>query len=53
MNMIAPNLEYAAVWEGNTKFFKLLETVKMAAAKQILGCSSTTSDTLLRTKLGM
>ena len=30
-----------------------LETVQMAAAKNILGCSSTTSNTVLRARLGM
>ena len=55
MNMIVPELEYAGdVWEGNAKFMhKQLETaVQMTAAKKLLGCSSTTSNTVLRTKLG-
>ena len=30
-----------------------LETVQMAAAKRVLGCSSTTSNTVLRAELGM
>ena len=50
MNVIVPKLEYAGeVWEGNTKFVKQLETVLMTAAKHILGCSSTTSNTVLST----
>ena len=47
MNVIVPRLEYAGeVWEGNAKFVKQLETVQMTAAKKILGCSSTTSNTV-------
>ena len=34
MNVIVPNLEYAEVWEGNTKFAKQLEAVQMTAAKK-------------------
>ena len=30
-----------------------MKTVQMAAAKKILGCSKTTSDTALRAELGM
>ena len=30
-----------------------LETVQMAAAKRVLGCSSTTSNTVLRAELGI
>ena len=49
-----PKLEYAReVWERNAKFVKQLKTVQMTAAKNILGCSSTMSNTLLRTELGM
>ena len=44
MNVIVPKLEYAGeVWEGNAQLVKQLETVQMAAAKKVLGCSSTTS----------
>ena len=32
---------------------KKLETVQMAAAKKILGCSKPTSNTALRAELGM
>ena len=32
---------------------KQLETVQMTAATQVLGCSSTTSNTVLRAELGM
>ena len=54
INVIVPKLEYAEkVWEGNAKFIKQLGTVQMTAAKNILGCSSTTSNTVLRAKLGM
>ena len=53
MNVIIPKLEYAEVWEGNVKLVKKLETVQMAAAKKILGCSKTTSNTALRAELGM
>ena len=54
INVIVPKLEYAGrVWEGNTKFVKQLETVQMTAAKEVIGCSSTTSDTVLRAELGM
>ena len=52
--MIVPKLEYAGeVWEGNAKFVKQLETVKMTAAKKMPGCSSTTSNTVSRAELGM
>ena len=54
MNVIVPKLEYAQkVWEGNAKLAKQLETVQMTAAKKVLGCSSTTSITVLRAELGM
>ena len=54
MNVIVPKLEYAGeIWEGNVKLVKKLETVQMAAAKKILGCSKTTSNTALRAELGM
>ena len=54
MNVIVPKLEYAGqVWEKNAKFVKQLETVQRTAANKILGCSSTTSSTILRAELGM
>ena len=54
INVMLPKLEYAGeVWEGNAKSVKQLETVQMAPAKQILGYSSTTSNTVLRAELGM
>ena len=55
MNVIVPKLEYAGeAWEGNAKFVKQLETVQMTAAKKILGCSSTTSNTaVLKAELRM
>ena len=47
MNVIVPKLEYAGeVWEGNAQLVKQLETVQMAAAEKVLGCSSTTSNTM-------
>ena len=53
MNVIVPKLEYAGeVWEGNGKFVKQLERVQMTAAKNMLGCSSTTINTVLRAELG-
>ena len=51
--MNVPELEYAEVWEGNAKLVKQLEIVRLAAAKKVLGCSSTTSNTSLRAELGM
>ena len=53
MNVIVPKLKYAEVWEGNAKLVKQLETVQMTAAKNVLGCSSTTSNTVIRAELGM
>ena len=54
MNVIAIKVEYAGgVWEGNAKLVNQLKTVQRTAAKKILGCSSTTSDTVLRVDLGM
>ena len=46
-------LEYAEVWKGNEKLVKQLETVQMMAAKKVLGCSSTTSNTVLSAELEM
>ena len=37
----------------NAKLVKQLETVQMTAAKKVLGCSGTTSNTVLRVELGM
>ena len=51
--VIVPKLEYAEVWQENAKLVKQLETVHMIAAKKILGCSSTASNTVLRAELGM
>ena len=54
INVIVPKLEYAGqVWQENAKFVKQLDTVQMTAAKNILGCSSTTINTVLRAALGM
>ena len=54
MNVIVPKLEHAGeVWEGNAKFVKQLETVQMTAAKKILGCSRTASNTVITAELGM
>ena len=53
ISVIELKLEYAGEErEGNAKFLKQLETVPMTAAKKILGCSSTTSNTALRAELG-
>ena len=53
LNVIVPKLEYAGeVWEGNKKFAEKLKTVQMSAARKILGCSKTTSNTALRAELG-
>ena len=49
-----PKLEYAGEeGEGNAKLVKQLKTVQMAPAKKVLGCSSTTSNTVIRAELGM
>ena len=54
INVIAPKVEYAGeLWGGNAKLVKQLETVQMSAAKNVLGCSSTKSNTELRAELGM
>ena len=53
INAIVPKLEYAGeVWEGNAKLVRQLETVQMTAAKKVLGCSSTASNTVFRAELG-
>ena len=43
----------ADVWEGDTKLVKQLETVQMTAARKVLGCSSTTSNTVFRADMRM
>ena len=58
INVVVPKLEHAGgVWEGNAKLVKQLETVRMTAAKNILliliGCSSMTSNTVIRAELRM
>ena len=50
--VIIPKLEYAGVCEGNAKLVAQLEIVQMATAEKALGCSSTTSNTVLA-ELGM
>ena len=53
-NMVAPKLAYAGeVWEGNSKLVNQLETMQMTASKTILGCLSTTNNTVVRAELGM
>ena len=48
-NVIEPKLEYAGdLLEGSEKFVKQLQTLQMTAAKHMLGCSSTTGNTVLR-----
>ena len=51
--VIVPKLVYAEVWEGNANFVKQLEIVQKTAVKKVLGCSSTTRNTVLRAELGM
>ena len=47
IDLTEPKLEYAGeVLEGNAKLVKQLETVQMTAAEKVLGCSSTTSNTV-------
>ena len=55
MNVIVRKLEYVGeVWEGNAKFVQQLETaVQITVARMILGCSSTTSNTVLRADIGV
>ena len=56
VNVVVPKLEYAGeVWEGNAKFVRQPKTaVQTTAAKNILGCSNTTSNnTVLGAELGM
>ena len=54
MNVVVPKLECAGgLWKGNVKFVKQLETVQMTAAKKVIECSSTTSNTVLRAELEM
>lgn len=53
--VIMPKPEYAGevrVWVGNAKSVKQLGAVQMTAAKEALGCSSTTSITVIRAELG-
>ena len=46
MNVIVPKLEHAGeAWEGDAKLITQLEAVQTAAAKKVIGCSSTTSNT--------
>ena len=52
--MVVLELEYAGlVREGIAKSVKKLETVKMIAAKRILGCSKATRTAMLGSGLGM
>ena len=56
INVIVPKLEYAVLRSmgREREVRKQLETVmQMIAANKVLGCSSTTSDTVLRAKLRM
>ena len=41
------------MWEGNATLEKQLEAAQMAAANKVLGCSSTTSNTVLRAERGI
>lgn len=50
MNVTVPKLEYAGkLWEGDGK----LETVELAAAKKMFGCSKMTTNTALSAELGL
>ena len=52
MSVIVPKLEYAGeVWKGNAKFVKQVEMVQMTAAKKVLGCPCTTTNTVVRAEL--
>ena len=56
MNAIVPKLENAGdVWEGNAKLVKHLDTVQMTVAETLvlIGCSSTTSNTVSGAELGI
>lgn len=54
MYVIVPRLDHAEeVWKGNADLVKQLDTVKMAAAQEILGCSKLMSSTALEAELGM
>ena len=54
MNVIVPKQEYAGeVREENAKFVKQLETVQTTTAKKVLGCSSSSSNTVSTTELGV
>ena len=51
--MTVPNLEYAGeVREGNAKSVRQLETAQMAAAKEVLGRSSTKNDNTMKSRSG-
>ena len=50
---LVKKLDAGEVWEGNTKLVKKLETVRMAAAQKVRGCSNTMRNTGLRAELGM
>ena len=49
----SPPLIYGPLFFPPPPLVKQLETVQMTAAKNILGCSSTTSNAVLRAELGM
>ena len=53
MNVTAPKLQHEEVWEGNAKSVKHLRTAQVQAAKTILECSCTTSNTVLKAELEM
>ena len=51
--MVRPTLEYgSAVWEGNKAQAAALESVMIAGAKRILGCSSRTCNEAVRGDMG-
>lgn len=54
VDVITPKPKYAEeVRKEDVKWTEKLDTVHMAAAKKILKCSKTMSNTTLRTELGM
>ena len=53
INVIVPKLEHAGeVWGGNAKAVKQLETVQTTAAKNVLGCPSSTSNKSIKSRTG-
>ena len=53
MNVIVPILEWRSTGEENAQLAEQLGTVKTTAAKKVLGCSSTMSNTILKAEKGI